>query len=92
MSLPGVYRMSENEIVELLVEDNMANNHPSELYSPIISSYHFYRMASSRRSVPVSTLGIEDACCSIVDVHVVIQVVQNWFTGIRIQSRVSRLG
>ena len=35
MKLPGVYRISEDEVVESLVEGNMVSDNHSELYPPM---------------------------------------------------------
>ena len=60
------------------------------VYQPSILS--FLGMSSSKRPVPDPILGVEVAHCSIGMVRGVVQVVQNWFTGIPNQSRSSRLG
>ena len=52
----------------------------------------FWRMSSSKRPVPDPILGVEVALCSIGVVRGVVQLVQNWFTGIPNPSLSSRLG
>ena len=42
----------------------------------------FLGISSSKRLVPDPILGVEEARCSIGDSNGVVQVVQNWFTGI----------
>ena len=61
-------------------------------YTYSVSSYHFLRMSISKRSVPDPILGVEVARCSIGVVRGVVQVVQNWFTGIKNPTRSLRLG
>ena len=52
----------------------------------------FWLMSSSKRTVPDPTLADKVARCSIGVVRGVVQVVQNWFTGIPNPTRRSRLG
>ena len=63
--------------------------------SSVSSSYpvpSFLGMSSSKRHFPDPILGVEVALCSIGVVRGVVQLVQNWFTGIPNPSRSSRLG
>ena len=62
------------------------------VYQPIIPSCHSVEISSSKRPVPDPILGNEVARCSIGVLRVVVQVIQNWFTGIRNPSRSSSLG
>ena len=50
MEKPVVDRMSEDDIIEFLVEGNMvSDNYPFEYYLPIISSFPCWQMSSSSR-------------------------------------------
>ena len=52
----------------------------------------FLVIVSSKMPVLDPILGVEQVSCSIGAFHGVVQVVQNWFTGITNPSRMSRLG
>ena len=56
------------------------------------TSYLEHHNVESKKPVPDPILGVEVARCSIGVVRGVVQVVQNWFTGIRIRPESSRLG
>ena len=62
------------------------------VYPSSVPSCLFLRMSSSKRPDPDIILGFEVIRCSIGVVRCVVQVIQNWFTGITIPTRSSRLG
>ena len=83
--------LSEDEVVESLVEGNMVSDNHSELYLPmfltILSGGLSLWEARSKYNFEVEVVR-----CSIGEVRGVIQLVQNWFTGISNPSRISSLG
>ena len=58
----------------------------------VFTSCRLWTMSSSKRPIPDLILVVEMACCSIGEVRGVVQVVQNWFTGIPYLTRSSKLG
>ena len=58
--------MSEDEVVEFFVEGNMvSDNHPSEFYSPSISTFLILGDVELREAIPDPTLEIVVSLCTL---------------------------
>ena len=62
------------------------------VYPSSVSSFSFWMILSSKWPDPIRFWEVEVACCSIGVVRGVVQVIQNWNTGIPNPTRNSRLG